>query len=115
MGLRQQRLADEIRDIVASCFLAGQMADPRVEQVTITHVKLSPDLQVASVYYRVYEDDKIEPALAGLENCKGFLRKILADKVRLRRIPNLRFFYDESIEHGSKIEKILVKIKKDDT
>jgi ribosome-binding factor A len=113
MGLRKDRLADEIRDIVGSCFLGGKMADPRLEGVTITAVKLSGDLQIASVYYRVYSDDLIEKAQKGLESAAGFFRKKLADALDIRRVPELKFYYDESIEYGSNIEKLLMKIRDD--
>ena len=114
MGIRQQRLGDEIRDIVAGCFQAGVMHDPRLEQVTITGVKLSPDLQVASIYYRVYQDEHKEKAKKGLEAASGFLKTRLADNLDVRRIPQLRFFYDESIEHGSRIEGLLRDIKEEE-
>ena len=78
MGLRQQKLADEIRDLLAMQFQGGRMADPRLQSVTITAVKVSPDLQIASVYFRVYEDDKVVDAEAGLKSASGFLKKQLA-------------------------------------
>lgn len=110
MGLRQDRLADEIRDLIAGCFLGGQMSDPRLESVTITAVKLSPDLQLATVYFRIYgETDKavISRTIKGLESAAGYFRKKLADALDVRRVPSLRFFYDESIERGARIEKLL--------
>lgn len=112
MGLRQHRLADEIRDVLARTFSAGQMQDPRLSQVTITAVKVSGDLQLASVYFRVYGDEALaaDEARIGLESASGFLRKRLADAIKLRRVPSLRFFYDESIERGSRIEDLLSKL-----
>lgn len=110
MSMRQQRLADEIRDVLAECFQGGLMSDPRLEQVTITGVKLSPDLQLASVYFRVYSDDVVNDASQGLTAASGFLRKELARRLTVRRVPNLRFFYDESIEKASRIEDLLRKL-----
>lgn len=109
MSVRKDRMADEIRDLIAVCFSGGQMRDPRLEGVTITHVKVSPDYQVATVYFRVYgegEQRKVE-AKAGLESASGFFRKKLADALDVRRVPTLRFFFDESIERGSRIEDLL--------
>ena len=57
MGLRQERLADEIRDIIASLFTGGTLNDPRIQDVTVTAAKVSPDLQVATIYYRVYGEE----------------------------------------------------------
>jgi ribosome-binding factor A len=110
VSLRVNRLTDEIRDILASCFQGGLINDPRLTEVTITSVKLSPDLQIAKVYYRVYNDANIKSALKGLEHATGFLKKALSGKLDLKRIPELKFFYDESIEEGSRIESLLRQI-----
>lgn len=110
MGLRQERLADEIRDILASCFLGGKMSDPRLESVTITAVKLSSDLQIATVYYRLYEGAEQEKTQQALVKAAGFFKKILAKSLDVRRVPELRFFFDESIEKSSRIEELLHKL-----
>jgi ribosome-binding factor A len=110
MSIRQDRMADEIRDIVASCFAGGQMQDPRLQHVTITAVKISPDLQIASVYFRIMPGEDIETAKKGLDRAAGFFRARLAESLDVRRVPVLRFFYDESVEHGSRIEDLLTKI-----
>ena len=111
MGLRQERLADEIRDVLAMCFQAGRMEDPRLAGVTITAVKLTGDLQLASVYFRVYGDDAAA-AEKGLISASSFLRRHLAESVEMRRVPGLRFFFDEAIERGSRIEELLSKLNR---
>ncbi len=111
MSIRQDRLADEIRDVLAVCFTGGILSDPRLENVTITGVKLSGDLQIASVYFRVIEDDKADEALKALGRANGYFRKKLAGKLEVRRIPEIRFFYDKSVEHGARIEHLLSQIK----
>lgn len=112
MGLRQDRLADEIRDLIAPLLARGDIADRRLEQITITFVKLTADLQLASIYFRVLPDDKATIAAAqdGFRSATGFMRKRLAEGLDLRRVPNLRFFYDESIERGARIEDLITKI-----
>ena len=111
MGLRQEKLADEIRDIVARCFMGGQMSDPRLEYVSVTAVKLTGDLQLASVYFRLMSEkvpkDEVK---AGLASAAGYLRRRVADGVEMRRVPNLRFFFDESVERGSNIERLLANL-----
>ena len=110
MGLRQERLADEIRDLIAGCFLGGQMGDPLLDSVTITAVKLTPDLQLATVYFRIYgqvDHNQVDRVAKALESAGGFFRKRLSEALDIRRIPSLRFFYDESIERGARIEKLL--------
>lgn len=115
MGLRRDRLADEIRDVVAGCFSGGQMRDPRLEFVTITAVKLSADLQVASIYYRRMNaedhestEEQIAPAL---DKAAGYFRTLLAKRLDVRRVPTLRFFYDKSVENGAKIEELLAGLR----
>jgi ribosome-binding factor A len=111
MGLRKDRLADEIRDIMATAFSSGRMNDPRLAEVTITAVKLSGDLQVASVYFRLFEKDHQKAALEGLESCKGFLKHKLATSLSVRRVPELRFYHDDSVEYGANIEELLARLK----
>jgi ribosome-binding factor A len=117
MGLRQDRLADQIRDVLAQCFQAGAMNDPRLTKVTITRVKVTSDLQLATIYFRLYADvdkelDKAKKeALKGLGSSKGYLRNKLASYLTVRRIPNLRFFYDDSQDKVEKIESLLRDIK----
>jgi len=111
-SLRKTRLADQIRDVVAECFLGGNMQDPRLESVTITAAAVSPDLQIAKIYYRLYEvtDKKIAEAQKGLESAAGFLKRRLASEIDVRRIPELKFFYDESIERAQRVDEILSKL-----
>jgi ribosome-binding factor A len=111
MSMRQVKLADEIRDVISSCFMASHLEDPRIKDVVITHVRLTADLQLASVFYRIIEKDseKEKSVVKGLESCKGYLKKMIASQITLRRIPELRFFFDESVEYGAHIEDLLIK------
>ena len=110
MKIRQRRMADEIQKVVGTCFQGGQMQDPRLSGVTITGVKVSSDLQIASLYYRVFDKAGVEQALAGLKHCKGFLRRKIADEMFLRRVPDLRFFHDGSVDVGARIEALIVSL-----
>jgi len=107
MNIRKVRLTDEIRDLVGTCFQGGQLDDPRLHQVTVTGVKLSPDLQVASIYFRVYSDMNLDEILLGLRSATGFFKRKLARNLKIRRVPDLRYFYDKSVEQGSKIEQLI--------
>jgi ribosome-binding factor A len=113
MGLRQERMADEIRDILAVNFQGGRMNDPRLEFVTITAVKISPDMQVATVYFRTYDNSEPARAQKGLESASGFLRKQLK-VLDIRRVPELRFIYDSTLESAQRIEGILHKISEEE-
>lgn len=114
MGLRQQRIADEIRDIIAGMLLGGIMADPRLESVTITAVKVTQDISYATVYYRVYEDGNKPAAQKGLDSAAGFFRKRLSITLDIRRAPELKFVYDVSIENAARIETLLIESKDGD-
>ncbi len=110
MNLRQSRVADQIRDILASRFYGDQIDDPRLKNVCITRVKVTADLQLASVYYRTLDDKQIEFGSKGLESCKNRFRKLLAQELIARRVPSLRFFYDESVDDVNRVETILSQI-----
>lgn len=114
MGLRQDQLADEIRDILAMNFQGGKLSDPRLESVTITAVKLTADLQQATVYYRTYVDADGPKAQKGLESASGRLRRELSRVLDVRRVPELRFVYDTSIEYASRIETVISEIHRND-
>lgn len=110
MGLRQERLADQVRDLVADCLSGGKMGDPRLQLISITAVKLTGDLQDATVYFRIMDDKTEKEVLAGLKSAAGYFRTVLAKALDIRRAPELQFRFDKSIEHGSRIEKLITTI-----
>ncbi len=99
-------MREEIADL-----LARQVHDPGIGFLTITQVKVSPDLQVARVYYTTLGDDKARRESAkALGRATPFLRRQIGSRLRLKRVPSLEFFFDESIERGDRIERILHEI-----
>jgi ribosome-binding factor A len=99
-------LREEIADL-----LARQVHDPGIGFLTITQVKVSPDLQVARVYYTTLGDEKARRESAkALGRATPFLRRQIGSRLRLKRVPSLEFFFDESIERGDRIERILHEI-----
>jgi ribosome-binding factor A len=113
MGLRKDRMGDEIRDIIASCLTGGQLNDPRLQFVTITGVKLSPDLQLASVQFRVLDEKTQDDTKKALERAAGVFRSKLAKALDIRRVPELRFFFDTSVERGASVDAMLDLIRKE--
>ena len=104
-GLIQETLSD---------LLNKSIHDPRLKRATITSVKMSADLKLARVYFAIYGDDKkSEDAARGFESARGFIKRILAPKLGLRYMPDLKFFYDDSFDYGSHIDQLLEKIKTD--
>lgn len=112
-GNRPDRVAEEIRHVISET-LSRDVKDPGIGFVTITHVKISSDLQVARISYTTMGDDKNKAATkAAIERAKPFLRRQIGQKMRLRRVPELNFHFDEGIAHQARVEEILIDIQKD--
>jgi ribosome-binding factor A len=112
MSIRTERIAKtlqtEISDIVAN-----EIRDEDIKFVTITHLKLATDLSYAKIYFTTLLDDKREKVLKDINKAKGFIKSELCKrKLKIRKIPELEFVYDESIEYGFRIENIIKNIKK---
>jgi ribosome-binding factor A len=104
---RASRVGDQIRAELAS-LLTREVHDPGIGFLTITHVKVSPDLQQARVYYTTIGDAKARQESArALGRATPFLRRQVGQRLRLKRVPELTFFFDEAIEKGDRIEQIL--------
>jgi ribosome-binding factor A len=109
-GSRPARVGEELRQTIAD-LLARDVHDPGVGFVTITHVKVSPDLQMARVSYTSLGDEKARQATEkALGRATPFLRRAIGQRLRLRRVPELIFHFDESIENQARIERILLDL-----
>jgi ribosome-binding factor A len=107
---RPSRVGDQIRAEIAD-LLTREIHDPGIGFLTVTHVKVTSDLQQARVYYTTLGDEKARRESArALERATPFLRRQLGQRLRLRRAPELQFFFDESIERQDRIERILQEI-----
>jgi ribosome-binding factor A len=106
-GIRPDRVGEEIRQELA-VLLAREVHDPGVGFVTVTHVKVSPDLQLARAYYTTMGDDRARRETArALDRATPFLRRHLGERVRLRRVPELRFELDRGVEYQDRVERVL--------
>lgn len=111
---RDRRLAQEIlREI--NDILRKTVKDPRVEGVNITDVRVTGDLQQATIYYSTLTDkpEDIERIAKGLEKAKGIMRKELGRRLRIYKTPEIFFERDESLEYGSHIDELLRNLHKD--
>ena len=107
---RQARVGDQIRVELAE-LIDRQVKDPGIGFLTITHVKVTPDLQLARVYYTTLGDERARRETAkALGRATPFLRRQVGQRLRLRRVPELEFFFDESIERQDRIERILQEL-----
>ena len=111
-SVRPDRVAAEIQAAVADLLIRGAIHDPRIGFITLTGVKVSPDLSVAQVYYSMIGTDaqKAETA-AGLEAAKGFVRREVTKRVKLRVSPEVFFTFDPSLDEGDKIERLLKEVR----
>ena len=104
---RVQRLNQLLKEELAE-LLRTESKDPRVRTVTITDVETTSDLAQAEVFIRTLGGEMpVEEAIAGLESAEGFLRRELGRRLRLRRIPELLFTPDTTLEHATRIESLL--------
>lgn len=109
-GSRPHRVADQLRAVIAEV-IARELHDPGIGFLTITHVKVTPDLQTARVYYTTLGDPKSRRETErALERATPFLRRHIGRRLRLKRVPELEFFFDEAVERGDRIEQILQDI-----
>jgi len=93
----------------------GDVHDPGIGFMTLTKVQVSPDLQQARVFYTTLGDPKarIETAKA-LERATPFFRRQIGGRLRLRRVPEIEFRFDETIQHQDRIEQILRDLREED-
>jgi ribosome-binding factor A len=104
---RNNRIADQIQRELAE-LVRLEVRDPRVRMVTLTGVELSRDKSHAKVFFTVMgSTDEVEACAEGLNRAAGFLRSSLAHQLSTRTVPELHFAYDESIERGVRISKLI--------
>lgn len=110
---RENRVADEVKRLTAE-IIRTELDDPRVPVFTsITDVTVSSDFNYADLYVSVLAQDKDKQveAVEALNSAKGFLRKTLSQRLKLRVTPELRFHLDDSFDKGQRIDEILEKVK----
>ena len=109
---RSERVAEAIREEVAT-FLSEGVRDPRVSRlVTVTSVEITRDLRHASIYVSVLGDEQERAdTLAGLADLGGFLRGRVGRALQLRAAPTFAFKYDDSIQRAARIESLLAQVR----
>jgi ribosome-binding factor A len=111
---RVERIAEQLREEVGQ-IVSTEIADPDVGLVTVTRVKISPDLSLARVYWTALGDEaerkKTQKALA---RAAAYVRHLLSMRMSLRRSPEVQFVYDRSVAAQERVEEILQKIKEED-
>ncbi len=112
---RPARVAQEFQHEIGN-LLARGLKDPRISGfVTVTGAKMSPDLKEATAYVSVHADEKVrERTMEGLRAAATFLQREVARTIGLRYTPHLRFVYDESVERGDRIDRLLRQARAED-
>ena len=107
---RTERIAEQIREEVSQ-ILATEVADPDVELVTVTRVKVTPDLSLARIYWTLIGDAaERKRTTKALQRAAAFVRHVLATRVTLRRVPEVAFQYDEGLAAHQRVEELLHEI-----
>lgn len=110
---RSDRVGEHIRRAIAE-LLTNSIHDPRLETVTISGVDVAADLKLASIHFTLSGDENArQQALKGFRSAKGFIKRELAQRLGLRYMPELRFFYDTSFDRGDRIERIIHDLNQD--
>ncbi len=109
---RAQRAGRLIQEEISK-IIQRELKDPRIGFVTVTGVDVTDNLRYAKVFITVLKEKNKEKTLEGLEHAKGFIRKEIGQRIKLRFTPEIEFSFDESIERGAHIEEVLKKIAED--
>ena len=110
---RVARVGDQIQREIASLLSSGGLKDDRIGFVTITGVKVTPDLMDAKVYFSVHGTAAEQKATAAaLADDTGRIRSHVGKRMKIRHIPTLHFVRDAAIEEGAKIDRLLQEVRK---
>ncbi len=110
---RIDRLNEQLKRELAG-LIRIRLRDPRVDGVTVTDVRVTSDLSLARVYVRTLGDQDREACLEGLSAAGPYLRKVLGQELSIRRVPELRFAFDDTLDQALRIEEILDRVRPDD-
>ncbi len=110
---RTDRVADLLRKIVSEVF-ATRFHHENFDQITVTEVKVTPDLKSALVYYRLLDPSRRSEMMKTIQEKAKQIQREVGSQLKLRSTPHLKFTYDESIDYGDRIEQLFVKIHEND-
>jgi ribosome-binding factor A len=110
-GRRPQRVAEAIREAVAE-FLTAEARDPRIGLVTVTAVKVTPDLKRAVVAVMVHGDAAAkEQSRRALIHAAGAIRRVIGDRLRLKSVPEVAFELDHELERAARVDALLAQLR----
>jgi ribosome-binding factor A len=108
---RQYRVGEELRHVIAHILDRAHFRDPDLDgvSITVTEVRISPDLQAASAYVTPLGGRDIEKVVAALNRASGYFRREVAREITLRRVPAITFVADTSFDYSSRVENLLAR------
>jgi ribosome-binding factor A len=110
MTLKQERMAERIREILSELLLL-EVTDPALQGITVTEVTLDPELEYATIYVNALgEEERRDDVMAGLKRANGFLRREVGKRIRVRRTPVLNFMWDITLSRAEAIEQALDRL-----
>ena len=114
MSIRTERVASVIKERIAA-ILIHDFNDPSLGFITVTDVRVSPDLKIAKVYFSILGNEEVQAkAMKTLESEKQHLRGLVASHVQLKFAPTLQFYLDHTLEEVDRINRLINKIHEDD-
>ena len=113
MSHRIDKVESLIKEEISMIFL-NKLRDPEIGFVTITNVKVSPDLRIAKVYVSVLDREKREEVFQKINSYNSYIRSELAHRIKIKFTPELKFFIDDTLDYVEKIEGLIKKIHEDD-
>jgi ribosome-binding factor A len=109
---RSTRVGELLREILAAIMLE-RVADPRLKELTITEVEMSPDLKLARVYYAARQGTNPDELLAALDKAMGFIKQEVAREHILRTMPEFHFLPDETLERAERLGTLFDALHRD--
>lgn len=113
-GNRPERVAELLKRELAM-LIPRELDDPRAHHVTLTSAVVAADLKSARVYFTLLAGEaESERAAKALNGASGILRRALKPRLTMRSVPELRFYYDESVERGDRVSRLIAQALKED-
>jgi ribosome-binding factor A len=111
VSIKQDRVAGRIRQIL-SVLILREVSDPRLQGLTVTEVEIDSELMYARVYVNALGEEERMPEIMGaLKQAKGFLRREVGKRLSLRRVPDMGFYWDESLDRGARMDMLLNQLE----
>lgn len=113
---RADRVSERLRSELMDLLLRGSVRDPAAKDVVVSAVRMTDDLSIARVYVRVLEEidaERQEAVVEALRRATGFLRRELGQRLQLRHVPSLEFYWDDVVDSALRIESILDEISEE--